>query len=175
LPVLQHSVRQISRLYANVQSDYLVTIQEPRISILDLLAIVCKSQSFVLSNYTIDYLRSQINLTASQITSASNPDTEFIYSYFGDEGGTNVSGLSSISGGGAGGGGGGSQDLQQTLDRGNEGDKMIITDLMVIPLQEPDSGDMQDGAIWVGDSGVNPSPISGIQNLEDTLAEGNTS
>jgi hypothetical protein len=174
LPILQHSVRQISRLYANVQSDYLVTIREPRLSILDLMSIACKSQSFVVTNYTIDYLRSQINLTASQITSATNPDSEFIYSYFGDEGGTNVSGLSSIGGGGAGGGGGSPQDLQQTLDRGNVGDKMIIEDLMVIPLQSPDLADMQQGAIWVGDSGVNPSTISGGQNLEDTLAQGNT-
>lgn len=174
LPVLQHSVRQISRMYANVQSDYVVTIREPRLSILDLISIACKSESFVVSNYSIDYLRSQINLTASQITSATNPDSEFIYSYFGDEGGTNVSGLSSVGSGGASGGGGSAQDLQQTLDRGNVGDKMIIEDLLVIPLQEPDVADMQDGAIWVDDSGVNPSPISG-QDLEDTLAEGNTS
>lgn len=173
LPVLQHSVRQISRMYANVQSDYVVTIREPRLSILDLMSITCKSESFVVSNYSIDYLRSQINLTASQITSATNPDSEFIYSYFGDDGGTNVSGLSSVGSGGASSGGGSAQDLQQTLDRGNVGDKIIIEDLLVIPLQEPDLADMQNGAIWVDDSGVNPSPVVG-QDLETTLSEGNT-
>lgn len=156
LPVLQHSVRQISRMYANVQSDYVVTIREPRLSILDLMSIACKSESFVVSNYSIDYLRSQINLTASQITSATNPDSEFIYSYFGDEGGTNVSGLSSVGSGGAGGSGGSAQDLQQTLDRGNEGDVMIITESLTIPDSPPTTPSGNE--IYVG-SGATASPI----------------
>jgi hypothetical protein len=50
--------------------------------------------------------------------------------------------------------------LQKALNGGNVGDKMIIEDLMVIPLQGPDLADMQQGAIWVGDSGVNPSSAS---------------
>jgi hypothetical protein len=166
LPVLQHSVRQISRMYANMHSDYIVSINEPRINILDLISIACKSQSFVVSNYSIDYLRSKINLTASQITSATNPENEYIYSYFGKEGGTNVSSLSGVgSGAGNNSSGSGSQNLQQVLDRGNEGDKMRITESLVIPIQAPEEDDLEDGSIYIDEESVNPEDVG--FDLED--------
>lgn len=83
--------------------------------------------------------------------------------------GANYGSGGSYSGGG---GGGSSQSLQDTLDIGNVGDKMIITNSMVIPTQPPALFDLQDGSIWRGD-GVSPSPLSG-QDLESVLTQGNT-
>ena len=104
LPVLQHVSRQKARLFSKAHN---FLRGELDLSSFDPLSVYedCNGKKYVMTSALYDFFNSVVNLELEEaIIDGTILRRDFIYSSFGEDGATTVSGVGSVSGGGSGGG-----------------------------------------------------------------------
>lgn len=119
-PILLHSVRQMSKLYSEAHNQLNITVDLDDIDVLSVFNILCKNEKYNVTSFSINYHKGTVNVVLSEIKRGTKKGVEYIYSYYGDEAGTNVSSLGNVGGTSGGGGGGAQQGLASVASIGHE-------------------------------------------------------
>ena len=176
MPLLLLVARQMSYLYGEAQNQLNITIDAADVDILAIYRLACKSENYVVSKYTIDYLRGQLTLTLSEIKRPTTDGVPYIYSYFGGDDNVSTIGVGGVSSGGSVGGGAAPQNLQSVTEVGNTTTLDIsvrglrVSDFLVVPNNAPDEDDIVDDEsyMWLGDGATAGVPGEGtLAGLSD--------
>lgn len=125
-PALLHTARQMSRLYGRAQDELIVSMDGDDILPISLFSKSCDEEVYTVSNYRINYLRSQLEVTLSQINRPTIDGDEYIYSFFGNDSSVKTIGVNSVgSGGGSNNGGGGSNYVMYAEESGLSQDSIL--------------------------------------------------